>query len=61
MAKSTPPIYAEKDDPIYNGKFVLSSQGSKRESMKSMQTSPTDTASQETLNSTMPSEDRSER
>ena len=25
MAMSTPPVYAEKDDPIYSGKFVVSS------------------------------------
>mgnify|MGYP001437311433 CR=1 FL=1 len=25
MAKSTPPVYAEKDDPIYSGRFVVSS------------------------------------
>ena len=25
MARSTPLVYAEKDDPIYTGKFIVSS------------------------------------
>ena len=25
MARSTPPVLAKKDDPIYSGKFVVSS------------------------------------
>ena len=25
MARSTPPVFAKKDDPIYSGRFVVSS------------------------------------
>ena len=35
---------AGPDDPIYNGKFVISSRKSRSESTASRETSPTDTA-----------------
>ena len=34
---------AGSDDPIYNGKLVISSKKSKSESIESRETSPTDT------------------
>ena len=37
-------VDAGPDDPIYNGKFVISSKNSKSKSMTSMETSPVDTA-----------------
>ena len=52
MARSTPLVYAEKDDPIYSGKFVVSSMKYSPRLMKSRSTMQKNMGSQEIQNST---------
>ena len=52
MAKIISMDYAEENDPIFSGEFVISSHKSKAGSMKSTSTSQTVTASPETKAST---------
>ena len=48
---------AEKDDPIFTGKFTVSSKKSPQELQKSKKTLPADTAGQSTENSTQSTTD----
>ena len=56
MAKGTW-VEASKDDPIYKGGFVISSVNSSRGSMKSTETSQSDTDGPSTATSTPPTEE----
>jgi hypothetical protein len=53
MAKGTWSM-AEKDDPIFTGRFTVSSEKSPKELKTSKKTSQDDAAKQSTVNSTQP-------
>lgn len=53
MAKGTISL-ATKDDPIFTGRFTVSSKKSSQELQKSKKTLPADTAEQSTAKSTQP-------